>query len=257
MEITDSSGNVKERIIDDRKEDTRWEDICQKLRIDQNLDELKRSLLWTLLESQEEEDDSFEEGAEAGVEEEARNSWSSKTKRVHKERKTRYYDRKQQLELVLAAQELLGDDGHKTGDARLADDKACAEDTSKTNIWEDEVCLRLLREGIIPDTVDPQKMWSVYVGWDSRKMTTRLMEWSSAALMSGGGKASDEESEEREACAKSQGLKKRRRESDQLGRLVRLEYRQELRKFWLVALLLLRSVTRNVLLLYLEKLSRN
>ncbi len=29
---------------------SRWEDICQKLRIDQNLDELKRALLWKMLE---------------------------------------------------------------------------------------------------------------------------------------------------------------------------------------------------------------
>jgi hypothetical protein len=106
--------------------------------------------------SQEDKDDSPEEGAEVGVEEEARNLWSSKTKRVQKEKRTRYYDRKQQLELVLAAQKLLGDGGHEDGDTRSADDDACAEDTTKTDIWEDEVCLRLLREGIIPDTVDPQ-----------------------------------------------------------------------------------------------------
>ncbi len=62
--------------------------------------------------SQEVEDDLPEEGAEAEVREEAWNSGSSKSKRVQKEGKTRYYDRKQQLELVLAAQELLGDDGH-------------------------------------------------------------------------------------------------------------------------------------------------
>ncbi|CAM6054088.1 unnamed protein product [Sphagnum tenellum] len=31
MEITDSGGNVKEQIIDNRREDTRWGDICQKL----------------------------------------------------------------------------------------------------------------------------------------------------------------------------------------------------------------------------------
>jgi len=29
---------------------SRWEDICQKLKIDQNLDELKRPLLWKMLE---------------------------------------------------------------------------------------------------------------------------------------------------------------------------------------------------------------
>jgi len=34
MEITASSNKVREQIIDDLKGDTRWKDICQKLRID-------------------------------------------------------------------------------------------------------------------------------------------------------------------------------------------------------------------------------
>jgi hypothetical protein len=50
MEITASGGNVREQIIDDVKGDTRWKDICQKLIIDQDLNELKRPLLWKLLE---------------------------------------------------------------------------------------------------------------------------------------------------------------------------------------------------------------
>ncbi len=50
MEVAASSGNDRKRITDDRKGDARWEDICQKLRIDQGLDELKRPLLWRLLE---------------------------------------------------------------------------------------------------------------------------------------------------------------------------------------------------------------
>jgi hypothetical protein len=50
MEIIASGGKVKEQIIDDLKGDTRWKDICQKLKIDQDLDELKRPLLWKLLE---------------------------------------------------------------------------------------------------------------------------------------------------------------------------------------------------------------
>jgi hypothetical protein len=45
MEVTASSGDNRKRITDDRKGDARWEDICQKLRVDQGLDELKRSLL--------------------------------------------------------------------------------------------------------------------------------------------------------------------------------------------------------------------
>jgi len=31
-------------------EDSRWKDICQKLRIDPGLDELKRLMLWKVLE---------------------------------------------------------------------------------------------------------------------------------------------------------------------------------------------------------------
>ncbi len=50
VEITVSGGNVREQIIDDVKGDTRWKDICQNLRINQDLDELKRPLLWKLLE---------------------------------------------------------------------------------------------------------------------------------------------------------------------------------------------------------------
>jgi hypothetical protein len=50
MEVAASSGNNRKRITDDRKGDARWEDICQKLRVDQGLDELKRPLLWRLLE---------------------------------------------------------------------------------------------------------------------------------------------------------------------------------------------------------------
>jgi hypothetical protein len=50
MEITASGNNVRKQIIDDVKGDARWKDICQKLRIDRDLDELKRPLLWRLLE---------------------------------------------------------------------------------------------------------------------------------------------------------------------------------------------------------------
>ncbi len=50
MEVAASSGNDRKRITDDRRGDARWEDICQKLRIDQGLDKLKRPLLWRLLE---------------------------------------------------------------------------------------------------------------------------------------------------------------------------------------------------------------
>jgi hypothetical protein len=71
--------------------------------------------------------------------------------------KTRYYDRKQQLELVLAAQGLLEGDGHENSDARSGGEEVYADDTSKTDIWEDAVCMGLLKEGFISDTVDLQE----------------------------------------------------------------------------------------------------
>jgi hypothetical protein len=50
MDIADSSSNIKERIADNRKEDSRWGEICQKIRIDQNLDKEMGQQLWRVLE---------------------------------------------------------------------------------------------------------------------------------------------------------------------------------------------------------------
>ncbi len=98
---------------------------------------------------------SLEDEEEAADREEVRNSRSPKSKWVPKEGRTKYYNRQQQLELVLAAQELLECGGHEVGDARSGDEETCAKDSSKTDIWEDEICLGLLK-GVIPNTVDLQ-----------------------------------------------------------------------------------------------------
>jgi hypothetical protein len=58
---------------------------------------------------------------------------------------------------VLAAQGLLEDVGHKTSDARSGGEEAYVDDTSKTDIWEDAVCMGLLKEGFIPETVNLQE----------------------------------------------------------------------------------------------------
>jgi hypothetical protein len=107
--------------------------------------------------SPDEEDNSLEEGAEAAGGKEIRNSESFRSKQVLRGGRTRYYDRQQQLELVLAAQGLLEDDGHETSDARSGGEEAHADDTSKTDIWEDAVCMGLLKEGFIPETIDLQE----------------------------------------------------------------------------------------------------
>jgi hypothetical protein len=71
-----------------------------------------------------------------------------------KRRRPRYYDRRQQLELVLAAQEL-----SELGDPELSPTELDEEDGSGVkhdcvDIWQDKECLRLIREGILSDTVD-------------------------------------------------------------------------------------------------------
>ncbi len=65
--------------------------------------------------------------------------------------------------------------GHEVGDARSVDEKTCAEDSSKTDIWEDEICLGLLKEGVIPDTVDLQvskraRKRATYYCWKDEKL---------------------------------------------------------------------------------------
>jgi hypothetical protein len=50
MEIDDSNGGVEERIMKNPKEETRWGEICQKIRIDQHLDEGMERQLWNILE---------------------------------------------------------------------------------------------------------------------------------------------------------------------------------------------------------------
>jgi hypothetical protein len=48
----DSHNNCKEQLVlsDNHKVNTRWEEICQKIRVDHNLDEEKRQQLWKVLE---------------------------------------------------------------------------------------------------------------------------------------------------------------------------------------------------------------
>jgi hypothetical protein len=122
------------------------------------LEEHQLCMLEVLTEaSHDEEDDSPGNGDEATVGEEIRDSESSKRKQILRRGKTKYYDRKQQLELVLAAQALLEDDGQGTHDASSGGEEAYADDTSKTDIWEDAVCMGLLKEGFIPDAIDLQE----------------------------------------------------------------------------------------------------
>jgi hypothetical protein len=50
MDITDSHNSLKERLADNRKVDSRWGKICQKMRVDRNLSREKGQQLWGVLE---------------------------------------------------------------------------------------------------------------------------------------------------------------------------------------------------------------
>jgi hypothetical protein len=105
--------------------------------------------------SQGERDESFEEEVEAADDEEIQNSRFHKGKRVLMQ-EPKYYSRQQQLELVMAAQELLRYGEHDGGDVRFSERETYDADAENTDIWEDEVCLKLLMGSVIHDTANLQ-----------------------------------------------------------------------------------------------------
>jgi hypothetical protein len=66
----------------------------------------------------------------------------------------RYYDKRQQLELVLAAQELFELGDHEIDPTRSGEEDDCRVETKGTDIWKDATYLALLREGMLLDTID-------------------------------------------------------------------------------------------------------
>jgi hypothetical protein len=50
MDVADCSGNVEERIVRNPKENTRWGEICQKIRVDPKLEKGMERQLWAVLE---------------------------------------------------------------------------------------------------------------------------------------------------------------------------------------------------------------
>ncbi|CAK9225727.1 unnamed protein product [Sphagnum troendelagicum] len=125
--------------------------------------------------SQGEEDELLEDGDEFTVGRETRRLASPESRQGLGRGKTKYYDRKQQLELVLAAQRLMEDVGLETHVARSEGEEACADGTSNTDVWEDAVCIKLLKEGFISNTVDPQesrraRKRAVHYSWKDGKL---------------------------------------------------------------------------------------
>jgi hypothetical protein len=73
---------------------------------------------------------------------------------VLKRRKPQYFDKRQQLDLVLAAQELFELGDHELSPTESDDEEDHGVKSSCVDIWEDTDCLTLLKEGVLLDAVD-------------------------------------------------------------------------------------------------------
>jgi len=65
-----------------------------------------------------------------------------------------YFDKRQQLELVLAAQELFEFGDRELSPTESEDEEDHEVKSSCVDIWEDANCLMFLKEGVLHDAVD-------------------------------------------------------------------------------------------------------
>ncbi len=72
----------------------------------------------------------------------------------HGKNPVRYYDRRQQLELVLAAQVMSEDGTHKINLTMVGDADKGGGEMKDPDIWQDTACLTLLREGVLPELIE-------------------------------------------------------------------------------------------------------
>jgi len=105
-------------------------------------------------ESQDEEDNSPVEDVEGADSKGDQNSRPPDGKRALKERRTQYYYRQQQLELVLAAQQLSEVGKHESNLMESNEGEIYGVEARSVDIWQDTTCLESLKEGQLPDTVD-------------------------------------------------------------------------------------------------------
>jgi hypothetical protein len=104
--------------------------------------------------TQNEEANSLMEDVEVAENEEGQSLGPADGRQSLKKEMTRYYDRQQQLELVLAAQELSEFGEHGLGQTGSGEEETCEMDTRSIDIWKDATCLGLLKGGVLPDTID-------------------------------------------------------------------------------------------------------
>jgi hypothetical protein len=74
---------------------------------------------------------------------------------VLKRRRHQYYDKQQQLELVLVAQQLFESGEHDLVPTGSDEEDEWGANSRHQDIWEDVPCLDLLQGGMLPNTIDP------------------------------------------------------------------------------------------------------
>jgi hypothetical protein len=69
----------------------------------------------------------------------------------------KYYDRRQQLELVFAAQGLSEIEGREMNPTTVGEEAKYGVEVKEPDIWKDAICLALLKEGVLPDLVEQEE----------------------------------------------------------------------------------------------------
>ncbi|CAM6015476.1 unnamed protein product [Sphagnum balticum] len=160
MDIANFRNNIEEQIADNRKEDSRWEEICQKIQIDQNQDKemgavskegtrpdpgkidavrqfpeprIVTSVKSFLGLTGYYHDDATPSVEVMGATEDEELEVADNEQRPQKSQ-IRYYNRRQQLELVLAAQELSKIGGHEVDPTVSGDEDKCGVETKGSDI---------------------------------------------------------------------------------------------------------------------------
>jgi hypothetical protein len=72
-------------------------------------------------------------------------------------RRSQFYDRQQQLELVLEAQRLLEAEGQGAPSGTRDEREECEAGSRNSDIWEDSNCMELLQTGTLPVSIDPME----------------------------------------------------------------------------------------------------
>ncbi|CAK9870201.1 unnamed protein product [Sphagnum jensenii] len=66
----------------------------------------------------------------------------------------RYYNKRQQLELVLAAQELFEIGDREVDPIASGDEDKCGIEMKGSDIWQDTTCMAFLRERMLPEVIE-------------------------------------------------------------------------------------------------------